>query len=263
MIKNIFYIHLLMILFSVPALAQGESDKPIVQSLSGQDYDALLQENHFIELKQNLGPVLIELDTAWLPNGNSVWTKVKIAKIPNLPLMVEPAVLIIEGIYDKSGKQIGKENILNEKMPLIISQNFGNSVHFYESPKTIDLQDTYKVSDVAAAKGKVILNLPVDIKQIDLSKDDVNQEQKLGNHTIKLLEMKENKVRYQHSGVNGEAFKIKAYDREGKPAEFEMLWRSDMNGIVTEEVTYKAPPEKVHFTIADKIVTREYPFNLK
>lgn len=263
MVRKFILTSVSMCLMSLPVMA-AEQDKPNFKPVSEAEYEKLLAESNVQNLSANLGPIAIAVDKSWMSDGNRVWTEFKIANLPNLSEMREMAHVVIEEIADKDGNSIADENFLQrEKHTLMGQSHGGNEQAFIKLPLTLELKQENKVTDVAMVKGNIKLRLPIGIDAIKVTAADLGQEKKVGNHTFKLVEMKENDIRYEHSGLNGEAFRVYAYDTEGKAVSFQSSWRQELSGVVSESVSYQSAPTTLAFVIADKIVEKEYPFTLQ
>ena len=252
---------------SIPADGKKEPE-PV--HLSESEYDDLLHsgETRFESGDgMSLGPIALKLSKFWDRKDNpSLWIEVRMIPLPNFNLNAKLARIVIDHVWDFSGKDIYNpdskfETPLFEVIPFV--ERLRPKPHL-AAFRNVYLKPGVKSGDIDRIEGRVILSLPVGIRMAQWEKNATEIRFKMGKSIITPMQSPDNEVSYGFRGPFENCIATYGYDSEGSRIEnagYSYSHSGDKKVLC--RFLFKEKIHSVAVALASRIELREFRFSIK
>lgn len=244
----------------------SQSQKPV--SVTEAEYDALLINPPDMEGKK-VGPAVLVLSNFW--DHPSVWIETMLPLLPNFNLGLSSqrfTKIEIDKVLNKQGDDVyDRENSFERDF----FQSFSVSQHDQPVPhlqgiRGVNLISGTEENDLDRFEGKLILQLPLDIKTATFTSGNLGETVKIGNVTVVATAMKDSQVLWHYTGDGKNFIAIKAYNGAGEElgSALGTSWPSRGGGMQDWDLKglFKGTIASFEISVASRIAEREYPFVL-
>jgi len=249
-----------------PQKEQIVSKPKEIISFSEAEYDSLLSKPLSGLEGINVGPAVLEISNFWEGEKPHIWVKVKLPILPNFDFNRSLTKITINSVQNKNGQNLyDPTNTFETKF----FQSFGVSESSYPIIRLQGIRDVHLVSgtnekDISRIDGKLILSLPIGIKELSFTPSDIGKQKESAGVSVNMSAIQNSQVLWTYTGKGNNFFSIKAYNSQGQelsmqsgtsPAGDENYTKpSDLKSIFSGDIAL------VKIFIVSEIKDREYPF---
>ncbi len=235
---------------------------PQPQALTLEDYDRLLSSGPTPLPHQGikLGPLTLTSEQFW---GDStephLWLKLQLNDFPNLLISRHrSARVVIDQVLDPSAHDHYDRNHSFEQ-PAFEWINFSEQL---AGIRNVYLQQGTKAEQISSILGHLEINLPLDIKQLQLKRSDIGKPLLIAGKQLTVNQFNGNRVSLSFQGRRKELLSIRAVNRANEPlTNAGSTWQQQGESISCNQM-FSGPVEQVTILVASDAVTRIYPFEI-
>lgn len=239
---------------------------PQPQALSLADYDHLLSSGPtpLPHRGIKLGPLTLTKGQFWGDvDEPHLWLKLNLNGFPNLPISKHRAAkVIIDQVLDRSSHDHYNRDHSFEH-PAFHWINFSSQNGEQTTGiRNVYLQQGTTPEQISSIQGRLEINLPLDIKQRQLSRNDIGKSIRIAGKQLILDQFSDNRISVSFHGKREELLSIRAVDQSSQQlASAGNTWQQQGEVIRVDQM-FSGPIDQVTIVVASDSVTRRYPFEI-
>jgi len=178
------------------------------------------------------------------------------------------AYLTVSRVLDKTGKNVYDAQHSFEEAPFngIGLRPLDELPGYVQGERQIHVLKGVKEADLARIDGRVVLELPVNVRPLEFTRSELGQEKTFAGTKATLTTAEWLEYQFSYQGPAKRIIKWVGYDAEGK-AIAPTSYTADIQDAIQEpvylSVGFDRPVEKVKLFLAEDILTKTMPFTLQ
>lgn len=240
-----------------------------IVSFPEAEYNALLSKPLTGLEGTNVGPAVLKISNFWEGNKPHIWINVMLPELPNFDFNRSLTKVTINNVQNKNGQNVYDPSNTFEKT---FFQSFTVSERSYPIVHLQGIRDVHLVSgtneqDISSIDGKLILSLPIGIKELLFTTNDIGKQKQTNGISVNVSAIENSQVLWTYQGKGTYFFKISAYNAQGQELSMQSgtspvrdgdyIKPYDLKSIFSGDIAL------VKIFIVSEIKNREYPFVLQ
>ena len=237
-----------------------------IVAFSEVEYDALLSKPITDFEGAKVGPAVLKISNFWEGEKPHIWIDVMLPVLPNFDFNRSLTKVTINSVQNKNGQNLYDSTNTFETtffQSFTVSESSYPTVHL-QGIRDVHLTEGTNKKDISRIDGKLILSLPIGIKELAFNPSDIGKQKDLVGISVDVNAIQNSQVLWTYKGKGSSFFSIKAYNSQGQelsmqsgtnPARDENYTKpSDLKSIFSGDIAL------VKIFIVSEIKDREYQF---
>lgn len=235
-------------------------------SFSEMEYDALLSKPLTGLEGTNVGPAVLNISDFWEDEKPHIWIDVMLPELPNFDFNRSLTKVAINSVQNKNGQNIydPSNNFETEFFQSFTVSEISDPITHLQGIRDVYLISGTNEEAISSINGKLILSLPIGIKELSFTSSDVGKQKESAGISVNVSAIQNSQVLWTYQGPGKNFFSIKAYNSQGQ----ELSIQSGINPAIDENYTkpfdlksiFSGDIAQVKVFIVSEIKDREYPF---
>ncbi len=241
---------------------------PTPEALSRADYNRLLEKHPSPtpESGVKLGPAILSAEHFWSDDQDPhLWLKLELTDFPNLALSHSRSTrVLIDKVLDTSARdRYNREHSFEHDSFQWVDILTGSPTSAsYQGIRNVYLKQGTRPEQIRSIIGQLELNLPLDIKILQLDRDDIGKTLRIAGKALTLENLGADGISLRYQGKRSELLSIRALDRHAEPLqEAGFTWQKIGEAFNLRQM-FNGDVDSVTLLIASDSVTHSYPFEI-
>lgn len=197
-----------------PQKEQVVSKPKEIVFFSEAQYDALLSKSLTGLGGTNVGPAVLKISNFWEGDKPHIWIEVMLPELPNFDFNRSLTKVTVNSVQNKNGQNVYDPSNTFETT---FFQSFTVSERSYPTAHLQGIRDVHLISgtnekDISRIDGKLILSLPIGIKELSFTSQDIGKPKQTNGISINVSAIENSQVLWTYQGKGAYFFKISAYN---------------------------------------------------